>query len=95
MTAKEKRGRRRYIAFSVCLGLNRTDLITRLRNVAGEAPYVVQCGGGFAIVRCAPKDVETVIGMMMTADPSSASLMASGTLKALRSKVPGLADFII
>jgi len=91
MTVKEKRGRRRYVAFSVDERLNKTDLITRLRSVVPEPPYVVQCGGGFAIVRCAPNETDGVIDSMRTADPASASLMTSGTLKALRSKVPGLA----
>jgi len=90
MTVKEKRGRRRYIAFSVDRGMSKTDLITRFKRSVPEPPYVVQCGGGYAILRCSPTETDGVIAAVKTVDPSAESLMTSGTLKALRSKVPGL-----
>ena len=92
MTVKEKRGRRRYIGFSVDRGMNKTDLITRFKRFAPEPPYVVQCGNGYAIVRCSPTETYKIMALMKTADPSSESLMTSGTLKALKSKVPGLIE---
>lgn len=90
MTVKEKRGRRRYIAFTVPEGIGKPALIHQLRECTDEAPYVVQCGHGLAVVRCAPKECIQTIEVMKLACPSSASLMTSGTIKALRSKVPGL-----
>lgn len=89
MVVKEIRGRRRYIAFSVPADLTKSVLINRLTD-SGDAPYVVQCDGGLAAVRCAPKEMERTIEIMQAAVPGCESLMASGTLKALRSKVPGL-----
>lgn len=90
MTVKEKRGRRRYIAFTVPEEIGKQTLIHRLRECVGDAPYVVQCGRGLAVVRCAPNECVRTMDLMKTAYPSSGSLMTSGTLKALRSKVPGL-----
>ena len=84
---KSERGRRRYIAFSVPSNIGRNDLI---KEFGENGPYVVQCGSGFAIIRCAPKDVDGTIARMNAVCPGSLSLMASGTLKALRTKIPEL-----
>ena len=70
--------------------MNKTDLITRFKRNALDPPYVVQCGSGYAIVRCSPTETDKIIEAVKTADPSSESLMTSGTLRALRAKVPGL-----
>lgn len=88
MTVKEKRGRRRYVAFAVPEGLAKHELIGML--VRHGNPYVVQCGLGFAVLRCAPSETEHTTEAM--ASLGFASLMTSGTLKALRSKVHGLED---
>ena len=91
MTVKEVRGRRRYIAFHVGNGIGKTALINRLRGLTGDVPYVVQCSDGLAILRCAPSEMDAVIGLMRSADPSWTSILTSGTLRTLREKIPGLA----
>jgi hypothetical protein len=91
MVVKEKRGRRRYVVFMVAPSIDRGSLIARLKRTCGEnAPYVVQCGSGWAVVRCAPGDVEDVTENMSAADPSSVSICTSGTLKTLRERYPEL-----
>jgi RNase P/RNase MRP subunit POP5 len=87
---KEKRGRRRYIAFTVSAELTKETLISALRSVCSEPPYVIQCGEGWAIVRCSPAAAETTISRMRLADPSSSSLRTSGTLRTLRDLYPEL-----
>lgn len=91
MVVKEIRGRRRYVAFTVPADVTKQMLIGRLRSLTEEPPYVVQCENGLAAVRCAPKEVDRLCALMGSAYPGSGSLMTSGTLKALRTKVPGLA----
>jgi len=84
MVVKEVRGRRRYVAFTVNAELTKTSLISLLRTVCTEPPYVVQCAEGWAIVRCSPVMIERTIELVMLADPSASSLKTSGTLKKLR-----------
>ncbi|MDR0334782.1 MAG: hypothetical protein LBH69_02715 [Methanomassiliicoccaceae archaeon] len=90
MAVKEKRGRRRYIAFTVDAGLTKDSLVRSLRARSDAAPYVVQCAEGWAIVRCSPADIDITISAMRDSDPSSASLRTSGTLAALRDAYPEL-----
>jgi len=90
MTVKEKRGRRRYIAFRVRGDLTKDTFISLLRKVRIRPPYVIQCAEGWAIVRCAPSDVEDVMRLVKLADPSSVSLRTSGTLASLRNGYPEL-----
>jgi RNase P/RNase MRP subunit POP5 len=89
MTVKEKRGRRRYIAFTVRSDLTKEGLISLLRSVRSPL-YIIQCSGGWAIVRCAPEDVDGTIAIMREAEPSSVSLRTSGTLRTLRERYPKL-----
>ena len=84
MAVKEKRGRRRYVAFTVREDLRKETLISALRRLGDDPPYVVQCGEGWAILRCSPEDVDDTISQMKDADPSSVSLRTSGTLRTLR-----------
>ncbi|MCL2142902.1 MAG: hypothetical protein FWH44_01390 [Methanomassiliicoccaceae archaeon] len=86
MTVKEKRGRRRYIAFTVDPRMTKDALISLLRKHSGAPPYVVQCAEGWAIVRCAPEETDVVISLMLLTDPSSVSLKTSGTLSSLRER---------
>jgi len=90
MVVKEKRGRRRYIAFNVRPDLTKDTMISLLRKVCNEPPYVVQCAEGWMIVRCSPQDTEETIRTVERADPSSGSLRTSGTLASLRSEYPDL-----
>jgi len=89
MTVKEKRGRRRYVAFTVDRGLTR-DLLMRSLKAFPDAPYVVQCSEGWAVVRCSPDEIDNAVAAMRTADPSSVSLRTSGTLATLRDRYPEL-----
>jgi len=90
MTVREKRGRRRYIAFTVSREHTKDSLIRALRARTGVPPYVVQCAEGWAIVRCAPDETEVTISLVNDADPPSASLRTSGTLASLRDAYPEL-----
>ena len=92
MVVKEKRGRRRYIAFTVSAGLGKDTLIASLRKVCDVPPYVVLCAEGWAVVRCSPADVDIVIGIMKNADASSVSLRTSGTLASLYDRYPRLRE---
>ena len=89
MTVKEKRGRRRYVAFTVRPELTKECLIASLRNLR-DPPYVVQCAEGWAIVRCSPRDLEETIAVINETEPSSVSLRTSGTLSSLRNRYPEL-----
>jgi len=90
MTVKEKRGRRRYVAFSVDAELRKETLISALRRLGDDPPYVIQCGEGWAILRCSPEDVVDTVSEMRNADPSSVPLRTSGTLRTLRDTYPEL-----
>jgi hypothetical protein len=90
MTVKEKTGRRRYIAFTVDPSFSKETLIFALRKVCDGPPYVIQCGEGWCIIRCLPKDADASVAAMSDADPSSLSLRTSGTLHTLREKYPEL-----
>ncbi|MDY0293689.1 MAG: hypothetical protein RBQ77_03865 [Candidatus Methanomethylophilaceae archaeon] len=91
MAVKEKRGRRRYVAFRVGPRTTKEALIGKLRALRGEsAPYVVQCSSGWCIVRCPPKDVDDTVRLVTRADPEAESLLTSGTLRTLRDRYPGM-----
>jgi len=90
MVVKEKRGRRRYIAFRVSPELTKDTMISRLRKAGDESVYVVQCSEGWMIVRCSPSDAEGTVRIVKYADPSSGSLRTSGTLASLRNEYPEL-----
>lgn len=91
MVVKSKRGRRRYIAFTVDPELTKETLIPRLRKVCvGEGPRVIQCSEGWCILRCAPKEREQTIESMSAVDPTSKSLRTSGTVITLRKRYPEL-----
>lgn len=85
MVVKEKRGRRRYVAFRVDPILRRDDL--RRALAAGS---VIQCSEGWAIIRCAPSETSVVAESIRSAYPGTVSLATSGTLKTLRERYPNL-----
>ncbi len=92
LVVKEKKGRRRYIAFNLNADLNREDLIKKLNSISDDAPYVVQCSEGWAIVRTSPEGRDETIRMISEIDPSSKSLLTSGTLITLRKRFPKLEE---
>jgi hypothetical protein len=89
MTVKAVRGRRRYIVFSVRQGLTKSEMIGKF-NAFGDNTYIVQCGSGFAILRCSPAETEGVRERMKLMFPDSESILTSGTLRTLRTKIPEL-----
>jgi len=93
MVIKSKRGRRRYIAFSVSPELKKEALIRGLRQVDPDSPpYVIQLTGGKAIIRCSPDKREGTIAAVSQVDPSSVSLITSGTLRTIRGMYPELKE---
>jgi len=90
LTVKEKRGRRRYIAFTVGPEITKDIAISSLRMLCGDPPYVVQCAEGWAILRCSPENIEETKALMRRVDASSAPLKTSGTLATLRDAYPEL-----
>jgi len=91
MVVKSKRGRRRYIAFTVDGSLTKETLIARFRT--SDLPFeprVVQCSEGWCIIRCGPKEREDAIAIMKAVDPKSTSLCTSGTVVTLRNRYPEL-----
>lgn len=91
MVVKEIRGRRRYILFSISDGITKESLIRSFRTLdAATQPYIVQCIPGKVIIRCGPDEREDIISTMSRVDPSSVSLLTSGTLRTLRDRYPDL-----
>ena len=91
MVVKSKRGRRRYIAFTVDPALTKESLISKFRELReAYVPHIIQCSEGWCILRCSPKEREDAIGCMGRADPTSKSLRTSGTVITLRQRYPEL-----
>ena len=91
MVVKSKRGRTRYIAFSVSPDQRKESLVKSFRSVsANYSPYIIQCTSGKAVIRCSPADREEVVRIMSAADPASVPLMTSGTLRKIRKEYPEL-----
>ena len=88
MTVKSKRGRRRYLVFTVPGSASRESMI---RSIPGGKRFnVIQCAEGMAIVRCAPDEIEECTGAVRAAEPSAELVTVSGTLKTLRDRYPVL-----
>ena len=90
MVVKSKRGRKRYVAFTVNPELTKDKAVSDLRTLCDDPPYVIQCAEGWMIIRCSPYDSEEAIRLVKAADPSSVSLKTSGTLATLRKAYPEL-----
>ena len=90
MVVKEKRGRRRYVAFTVSPMFTKDSLISALRITCGEPPYVILCAEGWAVVRCAPTDRDASVTAVKLADPAAVPLCTSGTLATLYDRYPEL-----
>ena len=89
MVVKSKRGRRRYIAFTVDANLTAEALAGKLKAFCSEsAPKVIQCAEGWCILRCTPKECAETIALMSRIYPDSKSLRTSGTLITLRRRYP-------
>jgi hypothetical protein len=90
VTVKEKVGRRRYVVFRVGADVTKEGLIASLRRISGDPPYVIQCDGGYAVVRCGHDRVDITKDVVERADTSAAPVSTSGTLAALRRRYPVL-----
>jgi len=93
MVVKEKRGRRRYIAFRSERELSDAELLATLNAALSprgiKVPKVIQFDGRMGILRCSPPDKEKVVAVL--AERSDArcgieTLSTSGTLLTLREK---------
>ena len=88
MVVKDSRGRRRYVAFSLGRTIPKSDLERMLSG--GYGIRVIQCAGGWCIVRCTPDMIERTKELMSKAIPGSESKSTSGNLLTLRRKYPVL-----
>ena len=87
MVVKGSRGRRRYVAFSLGRTIPKSDLERMLSNGYGRIS-VIQCAGGWCIIRCEPGMLERSKELMSKACPGSESKSTSGNLLTLRRKYP-------
>ena len=98
MVVKEKRGRRRYIAFeasgTAAASEQLYSALQALFNRSGtRMPKLIQLEGRLGIVRCLEPEMRTVIDVLNRsigendAKISFRTLFTSGTLKALRARV--------
>ena len=93
MVVKSKRGRRRYVAFTVDPSFTKEGMAGKLRAFCGDsAPKVIQCAEGWCILRCRPEDRDETISLISRIDPESKSLRTSGTLITLRRRYPRLME---
>ncbi|MDD1772632.1 MAG: hypothetical protein LUQ09_06890 [Methanomassiliicoccales archaeon] len=93
MVVKEKRGRRRYIAFETSEPASNEMLLAYLTAVFSpigvKTPKVIQFDGEKGIVRCSPADKDKVLGALSSKTGiglSITTLSTSGTLRTLREK---------
>ncbi len=93
MVVKEKRGRRRYIAFRAERRLSDEELLALINSLLSprgiKAPKVIQFDGTMGILRCSPADKERIVGAFAErSGPRCAieTLSTSGTLLTLREK---------
>jgi RNase P/RNase MRP subunit POP5 len=99
MVVKAKRGRRRYIAFSLASASPRSpeDLLAALRaacaSPSDRVPKLIQFDGRIGIVRCLEPERGATLDLLSRAggrDPAWTiqTISTSGTLKALRERLP-------
>ena len=92
MVVKETRGRRRYVAFTLGRSVPKYELEDALASASCGQLRVIQCAGGWCIVRCEPWQIQSVKGMVTGAFPGSESVSTSGNLIKLRRRYPILWD---
>ena len=93
MVVKEKRGRRRYIAFAVSPPVPRARLKALLERSAAEVgvgkPKLIQFDGRKGIVRCGHLDKDGMVEALQRAggeEMEITTLRTSGTLRKLRQR---------
>ena len=87
MVVKGSRGRRRYVAYTLEKTISKSDLERMLSNGYGRI-HVIQCAGGWCIIRCEPNMLERADELMRKACPGCESKSTSGNLLTLRRKYP-------
>jgi RNase P/RNase MRP subunit POP5 len=99
MVVKEKRGRRRYIAFEATGAAAATNeqlysaLLTLFNRSGRRFPKLIQLEGRLGIVRCLEPEMKTVIDVLNGSvgekenDVRFRTLYTSGTLRALRARI--------
>ena len=88
MVVKEKRGRRRYVAYELGGSVAKSELEEGIRSTGYSQISIVQCAGGWCILRCEPWLLERLDGIMGKVSPGSESKSTSGNLITLRRKYP-------
>ena len=88
MVVKEKRGRRRYVAFTLGTAVSKSDLEKRIGSTGYSQIDVIQCAGGWCILRCEPWLLERLGDIMDRSCPGSESVSTSGNLITLRRDYP-------
>jgi len=92
MVVKEKRGRRRYIAFEVDRRVTDEELLAALNaalSPLGIRTKMIQFDGLKGILRCRPQDKDrtlTALANRPTGDFSLVTLSTSGTLRTIRER---------
>lgn len=92
---KERRGRRRYVAFEVTseVLLGPEALLTALKSMSEgkKPPKLIQFDGHLGVVRCDLRDLDWTKGLLVRAGSKLGSsvrtLSTSGTLHALRERL--------
>jgi RNase P/RNase MRP subunit POP5 len=95
MVVKEKRGRRRYVAFEVTSEelLGAEALLSAMRSLSGgrKTPKMIQFDGQVGVVRCDPRELAWTRELLVSAGArlgsSIRTLSTSGTLHALRERL--------
>ena len=88
MVVKETRGRRRYVAFSLSGSIPGPELERRLSSSGYGQVRVIQCAGGWCILRCEPGLIDRTREIMERICPGSSSVSTSGNLLTLRRRYP-------
>ena len=88
MVVKEKRGRRRYVAFSLDGSIPKSELERRISATGYGQIHVIQCAGGWCILRCEPRLLPRSKEIMAKICPGSESKTTSGNLLTLRRRYP-------
>jgi RNase P/RNase MRP subunit POP5 len=93
MVVKERRGRRRYIAFRTGRSVPTEELLAALNSIFAlrgvRTPKLIQFDGSMGIVRCSHGDKEAVIEALAQrggGDLPIITLSTSGTLRTLRER---------
>ncbi|HUT27180.1 MAG TPA: hypothetical protein VMW85_03945 [Methanomassiliicoccales archaeon] len=93
MVVKEKRGRRRYVAFKTDRKASDEELLATLTSTFSpmgiKVPKIIQFDGSKGIFRCSPKDKDRILNALVARSGfglSIVTLSTSGTLITLREK---------